>query len=246
MQEEEKLNMSLLKKQDQDALRQQFRTLTQPVTLVLFTEELNCQYCRETKQLLEEVTALSDKLTLQVLNLHVDKEQAQDYQIDKTPALVIKNGKDYGIRQYGIPSGYEFASLIQDIQMVSAGDSGLKPKTKAALQEIDAPLHFQVFVTPTCPYCPAAVLTAHKMAMENDLIRADMVEANEFPDLTEKYGVMGVPRVVINEHHFFEGALPEEVFLLAALNALGKDTSELEAEFERAQAEEEQALGIAV
>jgi alkyl hydroperoxide reductase subunit AhpF len=81
-------------------------------------------------------------------------------------------------------------------------------------------VHFQVFVTRTCPYCPGAVRLAHRMAMENDLIRADMVEANEFPELSNRYSVMSVPRTVINEDHYFVGVLPEAAFLEATLQSL--------------------------
>lgn len=226
--------MAFLKDKDRKALTQEFETLAQPVKLILFTKALDCEMCGETEKLLQEVAALSDKITLEISNVVLDKERAQQFGVDKTPAIVVMNGKDYGIRNYGIPAGYEFATLIEDIRMVSQGDSGLQAETKAALQKISQPLHFQVFVTPTCPYCPRAVLTAHKMAMENEMIRADMIEATEFPELADKYGVMGVPRVVINDEHYFEGALPEQVFLLAALNALGEDTSALEQEIEAA------------
>lgn len=226
--------MAFLKDKDRKALTQEFETLAQPVKLILFTKALDCEMCGETEKLLQEVAALSDKITLEISNVVLDKERAQQFGVDKTPAIVVMNGKDYGIRNYGIPAGYEFATLIEDIRMVSQGESGLQAETKAALQKISQPLHFQVFVTPTCPYCPRAVLTAHKMAMENEMIRADMIEATEFPELADKYGVMGVPRVVINDEHYFEGALPEQVFLLAALNALGEDTSALEQEIEAA------------
>lgn len=226
--------MAFLKDKDRKALAQEFETLAQPVKLILFTKALDCEMCGETEKLLQEVAALSDKISLEISNVILDRERAQQFGVDKTPAIVVMNGKDYGIRNYGIPAGYEFATLIEDIRMVSQGDSGLQAETKAALQKISQPLHFQVFVTPTCPYCPRAVLTAHKMAMENEMIRADMIEATEFPELADKYGVMGVPRVVINDEHYFEGALPEQVFLLAALNALGEDTRALEQQIEAA------------
>ncbi len=58
------------------------------------------------------------------------------------------------------------------------------------------------------------------MAIESDLVRADMIEANEFPELSEQYEVMGVPRVIINDTSYFEGALPEAQFLQAALQTL--------------------------
>jgi glutaredoxin-like protein len=212
--------MAFINERDRKALEQEFRTLSQPVKLAVFMDEHECEYCRETQQLMEEIAALSDKITVETYDLHRDVSQVGEFQIDKAPAIVVMNGKDYGIRYFGIPSGYEFGSLIEDILDVSRGESGLGAATKAALAKITAPLHFQVFVTPTCPYCPRAVRLAHKMAMENDLIRADMVEAMEFPELSDRYNVMAVPRVVINEDHYFEGALPENAFLAAALQAL--------------------------
>ncbi len=59
----------------------------------------------------------------------------------------------------------------------------------------------------------------HQFAMESDLIRADTVEATEFPDLVRRYGVRGVPRTVVNETTFIDGALPEEEYLNRVLEA---------------------------
>jgi glutaredoxin-like protein len=212
--------MAFLKDKDRKQLQKEFEQLVQPVKLVLFTQELDCELCRETKELLEEVASLSDKITLETFNLQIDREKAAEFRVDRTPALAVMNGKDYGIRYFGIPSGYEFGSLIEDILDVSRGESGLQAATKDALAKLTQPVHFQVFVTPTCPYCPRAVRMAHRMAIESDLVRADMIEATEFPDLAERYQVTAVPRVVINDQRYFEGALPESAFLEAALQTL--------------------------
>lgn len=209
--------MAFINDSDRAVLRQEFQELVQPVTLVLF-EGQACEHCGDTKQLLEEIAALSDKITLETHDLNTEK--AAQFQIDKAPAIAVMNGTDYGIRYFGIPSGYEFGSLIDDILDVSKGESGLQPETKAALAQLTQPIHFQVFVTPTCPYCPRAVRTAHKMAMESEFVRADMIEATEFPELSEKYEVMAVPRIIINDTSYFEGALPEAQFLAAALQTL--------------------------
>lgn len=219
--------MAIIKDRDRKVLAKELQGLTQPVRLVFF-EAPDCTYCGQTKQLLGELASLSDKILLETWDLHADKEKASQFQIDKAPAIAVTNGKDYGIRYYGIPSGYEFGSLIDDILDVSRGDSGLSSETKTLLASLTQPVHFQVFVTPTCPYCPQAVRTAHRMALESDLVRADMVEATEFPDLSEKYGVMAVPRIVINETTFFEGALPEAQFLHAALETVGQTSQEKE------------------
>lgn len=205
--------MALLKEEDQKFLTKEFEALPAPVTLIVFTQETECQYCRETRMIAEEIAGLSDKLSLQVYDFVKDKEIVEQYNIDKIPAMVIMRGgdnpKDYGIRYYGIPSGYEFSSVIEDIMMISSGDSGLSESTRAELARLQTPLHLQVFVTPTCPYCPQAVRLAHQLALESDMVRADMVEAIEFPHLSMKYHVQGVPRTVINDTVHLEGAAPE-------------------------------------
>ena len=209
--------MSLLRDEDRRQIRKEFESLTEPVKLIVFTQEHECQYCAETRQIAEEVATLSDRIELEVYDLLADEEKAAAYGIDKLPALIVMRGgdepKDYGIRFFGIPSGYEFGTLIEDIRMVSSGDSGLSEATRRQVAELQTPVHFQVFVTPTCPYCPRAVLLAHQLAMESELIRGDMVEAIEFPHLSMKYQVQGVPRTVINETVHLEGAMPEAMVM---------------------------------
>ena len=216
--------MSLLNDEIKTQLQDEFANLTGLVKLVLFTQEMECQYCTETRSLAEEVAGLSDKIDVEIYDFVKDSEIAETYNIDKIPAMaIIKGGdepKDYGIRLYGIPSGYEFSTLIEDIAMVSSGESGLDQATKDELASLSSPLHFQVFVTPTCPYCPPAVRLAHKMALESDLVTGDMVEAIECPHVSNKYQVMGVPRTVINENFFLEGAAPEAMLMAKVREAL--------------------------
>ena len=219
--------MSLISEKDAEHLRNEFESnLVNPVKLVMFTQSFECQFCAETRQIVQEVADLSDKITAEIYDFVADKATAELYGVDKIPAIAIlrvEDGgdKDYGIRFYGIPSGYEFSSIIEDIVDVSKGESGLQPKSKEAVAGITEPVHFQVFITPTCPYCPQAVRVAHKFAMESDLIRADMVEAIEFPHLANKYGVQGVPRTVINDKVHQEGAAPEPMVLAKMLEAVG-------------------------
>jgi glutaredoxin-like protein len=163
-------------------------------------------------------------ITLEVYDFVADKEIAGHYNIDKIPATIIMAGgdetKDFGIRYYGIPSGYEFSSLIHDILMVGGEAPVLSETTRQWLADLTEPIHIQVFVTPTCPYCPPAVLLAHRLAMASDLVTADMVEATEFAHLSIKYNVMGVPRTVINEDIHIEGAAPEAMLLARMREAL--------------------------
>lgn len=193
---------------------ERFKELENSVRLINFTQEIECEYCRETRQLLEELAGLSDKISLEVYNFVTDKEKADQFGVDKIPATVVMGQeKDYGIRFYGIPAGYEFSALLETVIAVSRGQSSLKEETRQALKQIQTPIHLQVFVTPTCPYCPRAVFLANQLAIESDFIKADMVEVTEFPHLAQKYRVMGVPKTVANDQDVVEGAVPEEVLL---------------------------------
>jgi len=141
-----------------------------------------------------------------------DKAAADALGIDKIPAIAILggNGEDRRIRFFGIPAGYEFASLMEAIDLMAKGDSGLSPASREKLKGLSSPVSLQVFVTPTCPYCPRAVITAFRMAMESDRVTASMVEATEFPHLSGRYQVSGVPHTVIGDSlQPMVGAYPE-------------------------------------
>jgi len=189
------------------------KILVNPVTLTVFTQEMECDYCKETRELIEELGSLSDKIKTKVLDLMKDKEKASEYQVDKVPAIVIEGPKKSKVKFYGVPAGYEFNTLIKDIVQMSRGETELTAETKRRLSEIKKPVHLKVFVTPTCPYCPGMVSLAHQFAMENENITADMIEISEFPQLGVKYNVSGVPKTVINESGEVLGMQPEEEFV---------------------------------
>jgi alkyl hydroperoxide reductase subunit AhpF len=123
--------------------------MVNPVTLVHFTQELNLEYGRETRMLLEEVASLSERVSLDVHDYLLDQDQVAAYKVDKVPATIVRNAKDYGIRFYGLPAGYGFANLLDAMLAVSRGDSGLSDVTKEKLKALSRPLHLEVFVTPT-------------------------------------------------------------------------------------------------
>ncbi len=205
--------MAFINEKDAKVVRERLSKLPGPVTLVIFTQEFECEYCRQTREMAEEVAGLSaGKVTTEVFDFVKDKTKADQMGIDQIPALAVLGGggKDYGIRFFGIPAGYEFASLLESLEMVARGDSGLAAATREKLKALSAPMNLQVFVTPTCPYCPRAVLTAFRFAMESKNVRASMVEATEFPYLANKYQVSGVPHTVIGDSPQAKiGAYPE-------------------------------------
>jgi len=204
-----------------EEVKKQLSSMTGTVTMKLFTQPMECQYCKETHGLLEELTQTNPLLKLEVVQYDPESEIVKEYAIEQIPAIAIIGEKDYGIRFYGIPAGYEFSSLLNAILMVSTGITKLLPETKAYLDGLKKDIHFKVMVTPTCPYCPPAVMLAQRMAMYSPRVKADMIEISEFPHLAQKYSVQGVPRTVINEEHFVEGAAPEKMMLQKLQSSLG-------------------------
>lgn len=213
--------VALIPQKERDFLTKEFaQKLVEDVRLVVFTQEVPCMFCKETVQVVTELGEISPKVKTEIYDFVKDQMKAKELRIDKIPAVAVIGEKDYGVRFYGIPSGYEFTSFVGAILDVSRGDSGLSQKTRDALKLVDGPVHIQVFVTPTCPFCPAAVRLAHRFAIESEMVWADMVESTEFVPLAQKYAVTSVPKVVINDRFEIAGALPEELFLAHVMHAL--------------------------
>jgi glutaredoxin-like protein len=141
--------MAMLNEENRKEVSEQLAGLSGPVRLVMFTQELECNYCAETRELVEEIASLPENVDAVIYDFVADRMEAERYGIDKIPATVIVGQKDYGVRFYGIPSGYEFVSLMEAIKMVSSGQSELSDATRESLAKTGDPVHLQVFVTPT-------------------------------------------------------------------------------------------------
>ena len=180
-----------------------FADLEGAVKIVFFSKSEDCDYCDEIDQLIGEVAELSDKISVEVHDLTDAADLAEKYSVKYAPTLVMlaQDGEtltDFGVRLLGAPAGHEFTTLIHDIIYVSKRRTDLDEDTRQYLRTLTEPLLLQVFVTPTCPYCPQAVLLAHQMAMESDFVQAEMVEATEYSDLANQFMVSGVPQTTIN------------------------------------------------
>ncbi|AFL94596.1 glutaredoxin-like protein 2 [Thermococcus cleftensis] len=225
--------MGLISDNDKKVIKEEFFSkLTNPVKIIGFIGKDHCQYCDQLKQLVQELSELTDKLTYEFHDFDSEegRKLAEQYRIDRAPAVTItQDGKDMGVRFFGLPAGHEFGAFLEDIVDVSNASTDLMPESKEELAKIDRDVRILVFVTPTCPYCPLAVRMAHKFAIENTnagkgKILGDMVEAIEYPEWADQYSVMAVPKIVIQvdgeDKVQFEGAYPEKMFMEKLLAAL--------------------------
>jgi glutaredoxin-like protein len=215
--------MPLIPDADQQRLRADFAALVRPVTLVFFTQTFGCDTCLQAREILDELPALSDKITLREVNLVLDEDTAACYRVDRAPSVALITANDDGterdshIRFLGTPSGYEFAALIRAILLVGGGPSMLSDASRERLARIDRDMPVHVFSTPTCPHCPRAVTLAHEVAWANPHVTAYAVESIEYPDLTRQYAVTGVPKTVVDGRVELLGAVPEEAFVDAVM-----------------------------
>lgn len=212
--------MSLLSTEDQQYLAREFQEKLQEEVVLHFFWDGN-EASKTTRQILEELEGLNGQITIRRYSFPQDEEAVKRFRIDKAPAIVVARGdQDRGIRFYGMPAGYEFSSLVEDVIDISRGRVDLPQDVLEGLQQLDTDVHIQVFVTPPCPYCPRAVRTAHKFAMASEHVTADMVMATDFNQLSTKYGVTAVPHMVVNEKTGFTGAIPDRQFLAEVLKGI--------------------------
>ncbi|MFA7376012.1 MAG: thioredoxin family protein [Acholeplasmataceae bacterium] len=197
-----------------DQIKDILKDMINPISILLFVDKA-CDTCKETKQLLEETAELSDKITLKTLELADAADELSAYDIKRAPSFVFldHNGDYRGVKFNGIPAGHEINSFISAILEMSGVEFQFSDDIINRIKSIKEPVDIKVFVTLSCPHCPGAVQTAHRMAMLNSNVKAEMIEAQTFYDLSEKYNVSGVPKIIINETLELVGNQPIEAFL---------------------------------
>lgn len=187
---------------------------TEPVILHVFSQtedsqgpdDQPCPQCPETVELMEEVAALSEHVTVKVHDRLADAGTFTRYRVAHVPTVIPEANGFTGVRFVGIPHGYEFASFLEILAILLKGEKpAVQDDTAQRLAAIDEPVNLKVFYTPACTHCPRAVQNAMYLARHNKHITAEIIESSQFPDLIHTFQVYAVPRTVINEIAFFDG-----------------------------------------
>jgi glutaredoxin-like protein len=219
---------------DQEYIRQKFaQELFGPVKVDFFTErELGlsvpgkqpCELCKPTREMLQELSSLSEMISLRVHYLEDRPEEARKFVVERVPAIVLRgasrsDGETPFYKFYGMPGGTEFPGFIETISDVSRSEVLLSEESVKALVKLNDEVSVRVFVTPTCPYCPGMARLAHQMTMVNPKVRSEVIEVQEFPDLGERYQVRAVPLTVINDSVAIAGMVPEQQLIEQVVKA---------------------------
>ena len=189
------------------------------VRLIFFEQSIGCEMCAPTRRVLEQIAADDPDVTLEVLNLVLDREKAAEYGVDRVPAIIIGAAEGERIRYYGAPLGNELPTLLQAISMARTCETGLSEQSQAQLKTLSTAVSLQVFFTPTCIYCPRMISLANQAAIASPLVSTVAIDATEFPDLVRRYNVNGVPKTIVNDTTEIMGAAPEQEFIAAILDA---------------------------
>lgn len=207
--------MTMLNNDLQKQLKEVFTQLTNDVTIALFTDKGSCESCSETKDFMEELEPLSEKLHLVQYDLDDNSDLAEKYNVKMVPSIVLldQNLNYEGVKFNGIPAGHEINSFIPALLEVSGTVSELPEDLTAEIEAIDKPVNIKVFVTLACPHCSGAVQKAHKLALMNKNVDAEMIEAQTFGEISSKFNVSGVPKIVINDEYELVGNQPIQAFL---------------------------------
>lgn len=199
----------------QKQLREVFEGLAEDVSIALFTKSGDCYTCAETISYMEEFDSLSDKIHLKKYDINENADLAKTYHVEMVPSIVLLDaqGNYRGVKFNGIPAGHEINSFISALLEVSGNLSPVPEELTKRIENIKKPVNIKVFVTLGCPHCPGAVQKAHKMALMNSNIDAEMIEAQTFDDISSKFNVSGVPKIVINDQYELVGNQPIQAFL---------------------------------
>lgn len=198
---------------DLEIVENKLRDLKNDVKLIYFTQEAHCVHCKKIQIFLERLSSVTKMITFISYNFAINKKIVQEYKIFTIPALAIIGEKDYGIRYYGYFHGLEIYDFLNDIVYVSRGDNTLMPESTKKLSQLKDPLQLKIFISSNCPYSLPIARLAVKLAVASDAINADIIHADEFPELAEKYNVRGIPFTVVNEDKSFYGALDQSDYL---------------------------------
>ena len=188
--------------------------MKEPLELLFFTQEKECELCGTAAEFVDELTGLDDRLHLEKKDFLRDKELAQQLGIHHVPAIALRRAGEerYPIRYFGVPGGYEFGAFLRTLVLLSAG-KGDERVNAAEVRAIEKPVNLKVFVLVTCPSCPVMVFLANTLASMNGAISTEIIEANTFEDLAGRFTVGTVPKIVINDTAEVVGVLPPRELL---------------------------------
>ena len=221
---------------DSEQLRAYFdEHLNEPIKLLVFSQSVRLpedplpiqqELCKDAVEVMTEIAGHSELIDVEIAQYDQHRDLAATYNIEQVPAIVVlpqdETQPDPGLRFYGVPSHYEFLTFLDVLSGLSKGVADLQINTLKALEKLEHDVHIKVFYTQNCALCPMVTHMAYQFALASDKIFTETLDAGEFPQYAQFYGVKGVPYIILNEKTRKMGVRSESDFLKLVQESVSK------------------------
>lgn len=197
------------------------RHLNKPVRLVLFTSDLGCPACPAMTDLARAIKAHFDKIALEAYDVVMDRDKSRQYGIERAPAIVLQGGDGETAAFYGLIEDVFLQILVDTIQSLSNTKVWFPEDVRRVLKRLDHDVRIQVYVESDCPLCRPVAETAIGLALESRFVSAEIIVADNYPELIKKYKIKKLPLTVFGENLQMEGHVTESEFLQMIFDAEG-------------------------
>jgi hypothetical protein len=208
-----------------DQMQNSFRSMKDPVRLILFTRDFGCDICPGALEVARAVKARAPKVALEVYDLVMDRDKAQQYGVQRVPVFVLQGANERVVRFSGLAEGVFLRILLETLFSISSGKIWFPEKILRTLSHLEKDVPIQVFVETDCPQCRPVAETAIGLALESDLVSTDVIMANDFPDLIRKHSIKTLPRTIFGANLHMDGHVSESQFLEMIFEAEGVQAS---------------------
>ena len=153
---------------------------------------------RELRGYMEELAGVTDKLTVSM---------GEGAEASELPCVRVlrEDGSETGLAFHGVPGGHEFTSFLLGLYNAAGPGQPLDDETRARIRGIGRAIHMKILVSLSCTMCPELVAAAQQIASLNPLVTADVYDINHFEAMKDRYNVMSVPCLVVNDDEVMFG-----------------------------------------
>lgn len=204
-------NVSKRSKLLNDGLRAQLKgvlaRLEKNVTLVSIVDESNSKSI-ELRDLILDIADLDERVSAEVYNKGENVEVEKEIHADKYPVVaLLDNDRKYsGVKFHGVPGGHELNSFILAIYNLGSAGQQISEDTLNNIKKIDKDINIKVCVSLSCHLCPDVVVSSQRIAIENEKVEAEMIDISNFKEIKDKFKVMSVPAIIVNDEQIYFGA----------------------------------------
>ncbi len=204
-----------------DQMQQSFRTMKDPVRMILFIRDVGCELCPAALELARAIKARAPKVALEVYDQVMDRDKAEQYGVQHVPVFVLQGANDRAVRFSGLPEEVFLKIMLETLFSIANGRVWFPEKILTTLGHLTNDVPIQVFVETDCPQCRPVAETALGLALESDFVSTDVIMANDFPDLIRKHTIKTLPRTIFGSNLNMEGHVTESQFLEMIFQAEG-------------------------